>query len=198
MHLDLVISFLLLALPTFFTPGPNNLMLMTSTARFGMRATVPHAAGIVIGFPAMVFGVGLGLGELFALYPWLNVAMRYAAAAYFLFLAWRLLGLRITNPEHESGRPLTFLEGAAFQWINPKAWTMATGFVAALVVGGEGRMASIVWLTLGCLAIAPFSTILWMVFGRQLKTLLGRAGMERTLGVVLAAMMVIAIVLFVF
>lgn len=198
MHLDLVISFLLLALPTFFTPGPNNLMLMTSTAKFGMRRTVPHAAGIVVGFPLMVFGVGLGLGQLFELYPWLNVAMRYVAAAYFLFLAWRLLGLRIARSEVESGRPLTFLEGAAFQWINPKAWTMATGFVSALVVGGEGRLASIVWLTLGCLAVAPFSTVLWMAFGRQLKALLGRAGRERILGAVLAAMMVIAIVLFVF
>jgi threonine/homoserine/homoserine lactone efflux protein len=152
----------------------------------------------VIGFPLMVFGVGLGLGELFALYPWFNVAMRWVAAAYFLYLAWRLLGLRISGPGQASSRPLTFLEGAAFQWVNPKAWTMATGFVAALVVGGEGRVASIVWLTLGCLAMAPFSTVLWMVFGRQLKVLLGRAGMERALGMVLAAMMVVAIVLFVF
>jgi len=198
MHFDLVISFLLLALPTYFTPGPNNLMLMTSTAKFGFERTVPHGLGIVVGFPLMVFGVGLGLGQLFGIYPWLNTIMRYAAAVYFLWMAWHLLGIRLNPEEKAAGRPLRFLEAAAFQWVNPKAWPMATSFVSALALTGEDRMASIVWLTLGALAVAPFSTVLWMVFGRQLALFLKRSGAERALGVALAAVMVAAVALFVF
>ncbi|MEX0629014.1 MAG: LysE family translocator [Cucumibacter sp.] len=198
MQVDLVASFLLLALPTYFTPGPNNLMLMTSTAKFGVGRTLRHALGICIGFPIMVFGVGLGLGELFAAYPWVKTAMRYAAAAYFLWMAWHLLGIRITAGGQPAGRPMTFIEAVAFQWVNPKAWAMATSFVAALVVSGEGRLASILWLTLGAVAVAPFSTALWMLFGQQLALWLKRTGLERSLGMLLAALMVAAVALFVF
>lgn len=198
MHYDLVASFLLLAIPTYFTPGPNNLMLMTSTAKFGFRRTIPHASGIVVGFPLMVFGIGLGLGQLFELYPWLNTVMRFAAAAYFLWMAWHLLGIRIHPEGEQTGRPLRFIEAAAFQWINPKAWAMATSFVSALVLSGEGRLASIFWLTLGAFAVAPFSTLLWMGFGQQLAVVLRRSNMERVLGAVLAVIMVIAVALFVF
>src|SRR5690606_25462134 len=158
-------GFLLLAVPAYFTPGPNNLMLMTSAAKFGPRRTLPHALGIVIGFPFMVFLVGLGLGEVFTAYPAVKQVMRYLAAAYFLWMAWHLLGLRI-GEAGGSERPLKAIEAALFQWVNPKAWAMATSFVAAFVVAGEGRFASLVLLTLGCLALAPLSSATWMVFGQ--------------------------------
>lgn len=195
MSLALVAGFLLLAIPSYFTPGPNNLMLMTSSARFGVRGTVPHALGIVIGFPLMVFAVGLGLGEIFLHFPMLKTVLKYLAAIYFLWMAWHLLGLKIGHADARS-RPMTTVEAAAFQWVNPKAWAMAASFVAAFVVAGEGRIASIVLLTLGCLAVAPFSSIVWMVFGQQLHQLLKRTGTERFLGAILAALMVVAVVLF--
>ncbi len=195
MDLSVVAGFLLLAVPAYFTPGPNNLMLMTSSAKFGLGATVPHAIGIVIGFPFMVFAVGLGLGEIFTAYPQIKLVMKYAAALYFLWMAWHLLGLKIGEGE-AGARPMKMQEAALFQWINPKAWAMATSLVAAYVVVGEGRMLSLMLVTLGCFALAPLSSILWMIFGEQMQAFLQRTHSERFLGAILAVLMVVAVILF--
>ena len=184
-----------MSVPAFFTPGPNNLMLMTSSAKFGLARTIPHAIGISLGFPFMVFGVGLGLGEVFDLYPVLKIILKYVAAIYFVWMAYNLLGLKI-GEAGGAERPMNMLEAALFQWVNPKAWAMAVSFVAAFVISGEGRWASLILLTFGCLAISPLSTLTWMVFGRQLQLLLKRAGMERFLGMLLAGLMIVAVILF--
>ncbi len=193
--INLIIGFLFLSVPAFFTPGPNNLMLMTSSAKFGLFRTIPHAIGISLGFPFMVFAIGLGLGEIFSLYPIIKTILKYAAVAYFLWLAHNLLGIKIGDMGGAE-RPMRLYEAALFQWINPKAWAMGVSFVATFVVVGEGLNWSLIWLTLGCLIISPFSTIFWMVFGQQLAALLKRTGTERYLGFILAGLMVIAIIMF--
>jgi threonine/homoserine/homoserine lactone efflux protein len=191
----LVTAFFAAAIPAFFTPGPNNLMLMTSSARFGLGRTVPHMLGVVLGFPLMVLLIGLGLGEIFEAIPALKTALKFAAAAYLLWLAWTLLGLKLHAAEG-GDRPMRLYEAALFQWVNPKAWVMAVSFVALVVGSGPGRLWSVVLLTLGCLLLAPFSSGLWMVGGQQLESWLRRSGAERYLGAILALLMVVAVVLF--
>ncbi|GGA47419.1 LysE family translocator [Pelagibacterium lentulum] len=195
MNTALVTAFLLAAVSAFFSPGPNNLMLMTSSAKFGLGRTVPHAMGIIFGFPLMVFVVGLGLGELFVAYPQINIVMRYLAAAYFLWMAWTMLGIRI-GAASGSERPMRFYEAALFQWVNPKAWAMAVSFVALFVPGGEGRMLALAALTIGCIAVGPFSATTWMVFGQGLIAFLRRTDMENLLGWILAGLMVASVILF--
>ena len=195
MDAALATAFFAAAIPAFFTPGPNNLMLMTSSARFGLGRTLPHAIGISLGFPLMVCLVGLGLGEVFEALPWLKDVLKWVAAAYFLWMAWTLLGLRL----HEEGareRPMRAYEAALFQWVNPKAWAMAVSLVALVVDTGPDRFWTIGWVTLGCLVITPFSSGLWMVFGDQLEAILKRTGTERFLGLILGLLMVLAVVLF--
>jgi len=191
----LLAAFLAAAIPSFFTPGPNNLMLMASTARFGLARTIPMAAGICLGFPLMVLVIGLGLSEVFVQYPWLKSVLKYVAAANFLWMAWQLLGLKIGESQGAE-RPLGFFQAMLFQWVNPKAWAMAVSLVALVVDPGESRVLTLVFVTLGCLALSPFSSFLWMVFGRQLDRVLKRAGLERFLGAILAALMIVAVVLF--
>jgi len=195
MNATLIWSFLLLAVPAGFTPGPNNLMLLTSTARFGFMRTVPHGLGIVFGFPFMVFVVSLGLGQAFHAFPVVKTVLKYISAAYLLWLAWHLLSLRIGSVEARA-RPLRAYEAALFQWINPKGWVMAVSFAAAFVVAGEGRFASIIWLTLGCLVLATLSSLTWMGVGESLQAVLKKTGLERYLGAALALFLVAAVMLF--
>lgn len=195
MNTALIWSFLLLAVPAYFTPGPNNLMLMTSTARFGFVRTIPHGVGIMFGFPFLVFVVSLGLGEAFHAFPVAKTVLKYVSAAYLLWLAWHLLSLRIGSVTARA-RPLRAYEAALFQWVNPKGWAMAASFAAAFVAGGDGRLASIIWLTLGCLVLSPLSTLTWMAFGESLQAFLRRTGLERYLGIALALLLVTAVILF--
>ena len=195
MDATLFAAFLAAAIPSFFTPGPNNLMLMASGAKFGFGRTVPQGLGVTIGFAVMVVVIGLGLGEVFHALPWLKTVLKFIAAAYLLWLAWSLLGLKI-GTEEASDRPLTFLQAAAFQWVNPKAWAMAVSFVALVVDPGPGRLIGVALLGVGCLILGPFSSALWMAFGERLQMLLKRTGGERFLGILLAVLVVASVVLF--
>ena len=188
-------AFVVAAIPGFFTPGPNNLMLMASSAKFGFRRTIPHGLGVTIGFALMVVLVGIGLGEVFRYLPWLEPVLKVLAAVNLLYLAWTLIGLKIKD-QGAGQRPLTFLEGAGFQWINPKAWALAVSFVAMVVDPGPGRYFGIAILGIGCLVIGAASSPTWMVFGDRLEKLLKRTGGERHLGIVMAVLVVASVVLF--
>ena len=93
------------------TPGPNNLMLMTSGVNFGFRRTLPHLVGVVAGFGLMVALIGLGLDSIFARFPQLLPAMRYLGAAYMLWLAGKIAFAGPLREGERRGTPLGFLGG---------------------------------------------------------------------------------------
>lgn len=193
-----IISFLLLTVPALFTPGPNNLMLLTSTAKFGVRRTIPHGAGVVLGFCLMTFVLGFGVAEVLNRLPWLHQTMKYAAAIYFIWMAYRLLGLKLDKDTEITGRPMRTTEAMLFQWINPKALVIGPSFVAAFIQEGDARLPSLLIIVAGCFCVSCSSTITWMIFGERLKAGLIALGMERYLGYILAGLMGIAVLLFVF
>ena len=117
------------------SPGPNNAMVTASGATWGFRPTLPHMFGVSIGLSVMLVAVALGMGEALRAWPWLHEALRWAGAAYMLWLAWKIAS---ADPDPAGlgrrdgvSRPLTFLQAALFQWVNPKAWVVAVGAVAA-------------------------------------------------------------------
>jgi threonine/homoserine/homoserine lactone efflux protein len=152
------------------TPGPNNVMLTASGAHFGFRRTLPHILGIGVGFMVQLLAVCAGLSALFAHWPALQGALGWVGAAYLLYLGWRMLSQG--DPEaRDSRRPVTFLEAAMFQFLNPKAWVMtvtaATLFLPeqlGLLLRG-GYMAGIMeGIGLPCMAA-------WALFGSSLRAL---------------------------
>ena len=100
---DLLTALLTFALVTVITPGPNNFMLMASGANFGFARSVPHMAGIALGFPAMILLVGLGVMSVFDLWPPAYTILRVASAAYLLYLAWKIADRRAEVRERERG-----------------------------------------------------------------------------------------------
>ena len=122
---ELLLPLISFAFVSSITPGPNNLMLLASGVHFGFVRTLPHMLGIGIGFTLMTFLVGLGLGEIFKLVPALYTGLKYLGAAYMLYLAWKIANSSPIRESETVGRPMTFLQAALFQWVNPKAWVMA-------------------------------------------------------------------------
>ena len=130
--MDLFVALAVFCLVTLFTPGPNNLMLMTSGLNFGVRRGMPHLLGVVFGFTLMVLIVGFGLGAIFEAWPLLYVALKYAGAAYLLFLAWQIAVSPAPGQSGgaAAGRPISFFQAVAFQWVNPKSWVMAVSSIS--------------------------------------------------------------------
>ena len=185
---------MLIALATFcfvssITPGPNNLMLLASGANFGFRRTVPHMMGVCLGFAAMVFAVGMGLGSLFATYPALYDVMRVVAVVYMLWLAWRIATSQGLGEAAGAARPMSFLEAVAFQWINPKAWAMALGAIAAFV-SPETFVASVVVVTIVFAAINLPCIASWAGFGVVLRRFLDRPWTLRVFNITMAVLLV--------
>ena len=172
------------------TPGPNNLMLMTSGTNFGFRRTLPHLMGVALGFVLMIVLVGLGLAELFTRYPLAHEALKWVSVAYLLFLAWKVA---TAQPPGEGGvaggRPLTFLQAALFQWVNPKAWTMALTGVTVYMPPVDP------WLGLVVVA-ALFGAVnlpcvgLWAAMGVKLRRWLDDARRLRWFNVAAALLLV--------
>ena len=125
MNLEFLTALILFCFVSSVTPGPNNLMLMASGANFGFRRSVPHMLGISIGFTLMVALVGLGLMQVFDAIPASYTILKVFSAAYLLWLAWKIANAGRPQGSQTGARPMTFLQAAAFQWVNPKAWTMA-------------------------------------------------------------------------
>ena len=161
------------ALVMAFTPGPNNVMLASSGARFGVTRTLPHLAGVTIGFPVMLFLVGLGLASLLLASPLLQLAMKTISCAYLLWLAFQIARSASAMGESGGSKPLNFLQGAAFQWINPKAWLAAVGAISAYT-SGDGRQ---LYLQVAIIALITFavtlaSTLTWTAFGAAIRRFL--------------------------
>jgi len=101
-------------------------MLLASGANFGFVRTLPQVLGITVGFSLLLLSAGLGLGALLTTFPVVHTVMKIAGGAYLLYLAWRIAMARsFGSVADATGKPLTFVESAAFQWINPKAWIVA-------------------------------------------------------------------------
>ena len=122
-----------LAFVASITPGPNNLMLLASGMNHGARRSMPHLAGVSIGFTFLLFLVALGLGTIFERFAAVELALKITGSAYLLLLAWRIFTTDTVNAADGDAKPLTFLEAAAFQWVNPKAWVMGTTATSTLL-----------------------------------------------------------------
>ena len=151
------------------TPGPNNVMLTASGANFGYQRSVPHMLGITVGCSVMVILVGAGLGAVFAQFPQLYKLLQWLGAAYLVWLAWKIATSGQAGKADARTKPLNFWQAAAFQWVNPKAWLMSVGVVAAFTTP-QAYWPSLVLGSLVMLVVNYPCISVWTLFG----TVIGR------------------------
>jgi threonine/homoserine/homoserine lactone efflux protein len=187
---SLFLAMIAFAFVMSITPGPNNLMLMASGTNFGLRRTVPHMLGVAFGFVLMIVLVGAGLATLLAMVPGALTAIKWLSVAYLLYLAWTIA---TAAPKSLTGtstaKPMTFLQAAAFQWINPKALTMALTAVSAYIPADNPRTGLlIVALVFGAVNLP--SVGLWAAMGVSLRRFLADPARLRVFNVVAALTLV--------
>ncbi len=172
------------------TPGPNNLMLMASGANAGFRRSLPHIFGIAIGCQVILLCVALGLGQLLTRFPQAVTALRIGGALYLLYLAWQLVRTRSLSHDRSNAKPLTFMQAALFQWVNPKAWMMILTGVATFTQPQDFTVS--VAIVAGAFLIVGLPLISsWNLFGAALKNWLQQGqrlrGFNRAMAVLLVA-----------
>ncbi|WP_448215633.1 LysE family translocator [Endozoicomonas sp. 2B-B] len=187
-------SLLAFAFSSTITPGPNNVMIMTSGMNYGTRQSIPHFLGICLGFPLMVLFVGLGLGAVFDLFPVLHDIIKVLGVAYLLYLAWLIAKSAPADLNGGKSRPLTFIQSALFQWVNPKAWIMATGAVAAYTTVSGDVFLQVIVIALAFLVAAIPCVGVWLFFGVRLKKVLQQPSYQRAFNITMALLLVLSII----
>jgi threonine/homoserine/homoserine lactone efflux protein len=167
MEQSLFIALVGFAFATSVTPGPNNMMLLASGANFGFRATVPHMLGISLGHAFMVFIVGIGVAQVFHRHPQAELALKIVSVGYMLWLAWKIAHAAPPREGAAKGRPFTFLQAAAFQWVNPKAWAMA--LTAVTVYAASDTLLAMAVVAAVFAAVNLPSVSVWAWAGQQLR-----------------------------
>ncbi|WP_257288543.1 LysE family translocator [Endozoicomonas sp. SESOKO2] len=182
------------AFSSTITPGPNNVMIMTSGMNYGTRQSIPHFLGICLGFPLMVLFVGLGLGAVFDLFPVLHDIIKVLGVAYLLYLAWLIAKSSPVDLNGGRSRPLTFIQSALFQWVNPKAWIMATGAVAAYTTVSGDVFLQVLVIALAFLVAAVPCVGVWLFFGVRLNKMLQQSSYQRAFNIAMALLLVLSII----
>jgi threonine/homoserine/homoserine lactone efflux protein len=188
MSQSLLLAFIVFAIVMFFTPGPNNIMVLSSGLTYGFRRTLPHIAGITIGFAFMVAAVGLGFGSIFIAYPVLQTILKYAGAAYLIYLA---IAIALSGPpkaDEAGSRPMTFWGAAVFQWVNVKGWVMVIGTITAYAAIARFPL-NIAIQTVLCLLLGITSTVTWTLFGSALRPVLKSERAVRAFNVLMALLL---------
>ncbi len=171
------------------TPGPNNVMLTASGATFGFRKTIPHMLGIVAGFSVVLFGVCAGLDVVFTRWPAIQSVLRWVGAAYLVYLGWRILRSGEAQ-DAQSRKPLTALEAAGFQFLNPKAWMM-TLTAAAMFLPRELGVLTASSYMVGIMAVTNLPCItVWALFGSSMRGFLAKPAGRMTFNIVLSLALV--------
>lgn len=191
MTTDLLLALVGFAFVSSVTPGPNNLMLMTSGANFGFRRTLPHMAGVTLGFTLMTALVGLGLAGLFEAWPPAHSVLKAVSVVYMVWLAWKFAHAAPPEGGEARGRPMTFLEAAAFQWVNPKGWAMALTAVSVYAPGQTLAAVLTVAAVFGLVNLPSVSS--WALAGQGLRRLLGTPRRIRAFNWTMAALLLLTL-----
>ncbi|WP_288192432.1 LysE family translocator [uncultured Phyllobacterium sp.] len=189
MSLEIFFTLLVFAFVTSITPGPNNLMLLASGVNFGFRRTIPHMLGIGSGFFSLLIGVGLGLGALIQTIPLVYTILKFAGGAYLVYLAYKIATSRSLGTVDSNARPMTFLEAAAFQWVNPKAWVMAVTAMATYTAP-QAYLATVLIVGIAFALVNVPSVSSWAAFGQFMRGWLSDPARLKWFNISMAALLV--------
>ena len=178
----------------FSTPGPNNAMLTASGIKFGFKRTLPHLIGIPCGHVVQISLVCLGLGKIFMMYPHIQEVLKYVCAAYLLYLGYKIIG-SFSEHQKDSSRPLKLYEAALFQFVNPKAWTVAIMVASGFFPKDEILIIAILFSSLTAAIVCFPSICLWALFGSSIRLMIKNTKMKKVVEFLLAFLLLVTAII---
>jgi threonine/homoserine/homoserine lactone efflux protein len=188
MTYELITALAAFAFVASITPGPNNLMLLSSGANFGFQRTIPHMLGVGLGFAFMLILIGIGLIKVFEIYPISKDILKTLSIIYLAYLAFKIStsATPLTETQHKPS-PLTFMQAALFQWVNPKAWTMALTAISVYSPDRDIETIIIIGIIFGLVNLPSVS--IWTILGLKLRYWLTNYKRRRFFNYTMASML---------
>lgn len=189
MSIEFIAALALFAFVSSITPGPNNFMLMASGANFGFQKTIPHMLGVALGFAFMLFLLGNGLYQVLDSSPYVFLFLKLACVSYLGYLALKIANSAPADLQvKQDARPLSFIQAALFQWVNPKGWTMA---LTAITVYSPTKTTEAVLIMSVVFALVNLPSVsAWAALGIQIRRVLSNARRLRIFNASMALLLV--------
>ncbi len=192
MNYEILTALMVFAFVSSITPGPNNLMLMASGANYGFKNSLPHMFGVGIGFTLMVVLVGLGIIQLFDSYPLSYQILKVFSVAYLLYLAAKIaLSTSTIDNKLVKAKPMSFMQAVMFQWVNPKAWTMALTAISVYAPAKDFTAVLFVALVFGLINLPCISS--WTLLGQKIQGFLNSRKRLRAFNVTMASLLILSL-----
>ena len=191
--LTMLLSITSFTLAGVMTPGPNNIMLLSSGLTYGYKNTIPHILGVMLGFPLMVIFVGLGIGAVFEVFPMLFTILKVIGVSYLFWMAWQIANSNGDIKTSKNNKPFSFLQAATFQWVNPKAWVMAITSTLSFITNPEHGFVQVCIIAFIYMLSGFVSTNSWTLGGVYLKKLIKNALHVRIFNVTMAVLIVASV-----
>ena len=166
---------------------------MVSGLNYGIQPSMPHFFGICFGFPVMFLVLGFGLGYVFDLYPVLHNLIKVVGVVYILYLSWLIAVTQDPDLNGQDARPLTFFQGALFQWVNPKAWVMGSSAIAAFTTAEASLYLQIIVIAFIFFLFTFPCAGAWLYFGRYLKQIIKDSKKQRAFNLGMAVLLVFSV-----
>lgn len=193
--MEFSLTLLLFAIASTGTPGPNNMMIMTSGLNFGVQRSIPHWLGIISGVPVMMFMLGFGLNQVFKLYPFAFTLVKILGCSYLLYLAYKISRMKVSTDKTQIGQePMTYIQALLFQWVNPKAWVMCIGAIAAFTVQDEHLLPQIAIIAATFMFVGAGCVGTWMTAGKLLQNLIKNEAHQQRFNTAMGALLAISVV----
>lgn len=195
-HMHAFLPIFLFSASASVTPGPNNIMVMTSSLNYGVRKTLPHFLGICLGFPLMVFAVSAGFGTLFLEFPMLHQVIKIAGAIFLLYLSWHIATTTTDlDDEKQHSKPFTFLQAVLFQWVNPKAWIMIISAVSAFTTVGGNMTMEVLTIAAAFFVCCLPAVAIWLLCGVALKKLIKNKRQQRVFNILMGISLALSVLI---
>ncbi|MDE3270558.1 LysE family translocator [Pseudoalteromonas sp. G4] len=192
MNTEILIALVTFCFVSSITPGPNNLLLLSSGLNFGLKRSLNHLFGVTFGFAMMVLLVGIGIGKLFNLFPISYEILKWVSIIYLSYLAYKIANNHVVKCDSANPQPFTFLQAVIFQWVNPKAWTMAISVNA--IYANEQTLSAVLFVTFVFLLVNFPAIFCWLVLGKQMKRFIESPLKVKLFNWIMAALLVCSIV----
>lgn len=175
------------------TPGPTNTLVMSSASQFGIKRSMPVFLGSVLGFPSLLFAAGLGLDAVLKAFPQVFLFLKFIGAGYICVLAWRIANIGELASEKQVDKPLTFLHGVAFHWVNPKSWIVGLSAISSFSIPALSQLMNTSLISLVFVSVALPCVGIWMVAGSALRRILNTRERVLWFNRVLAVLLVVSV-----
>lgn len=168
-------------------------MLLASGVNYGFRRTIPHLLGVSFGFTLMIVIVGAGIAELFESWPVAFKVLKILSVIYMLWLAWKIVNSGSPHSKTNDKKPMSFLQASLFQWINPKAWTMAIAAITIYTPNHDMKTVYVVALVFGLINLPSVGC--YALMGQKLSGWLSHNHQLRIFNLVMATLLILSLVM---